>query len=194
MKEVGPNLRETVKIDTSGQPKRSFYPPLPPLKSQEPTYRKFPDPQCQDKTNMFNKVDTMDVKYDEKSHSCCICRKELLNGRDIKVVNVQAILMMIIAISQLIFHSPNVQVSSRIFPPLSSAPTVPVMKSPTLLLSAFVSRTKEDVKALAMLWLRWLDVRVLVRVRSTRDAMKIGMRNLMSQNFWKNLVSKNLEN
>ena len=136
----------------------------------------------------------MDVKYDKKSHSCCIFCKELLNGRDIKVVNVQAILMMIIAISQLIFHSPNVQVSSRIFPPLSSAPTVHVMKSPTLLLSAFVSRTKEDVKALAMLWLRWLEVRVLVRVRSTRVGVKIGMRNLMSQNFWKNLVSKNLEN
>ena len=111
-----------------------------------------------------------------------------------KVVNVQTILTVIIAISQLLFHSSNVQVSSLIFPPPSSAPTVPVMKSPTLLLSAFVSRTKKDVKALAILWLRWLEVRVLVKASSARVGVKIGMKNLMSQNFWKNLVSKNLGN
>ena len=108
LKEIGPNLRETVKIDSSRQPKRSFNPTLPPLKSQEPAYRKFPNPHSQDKAY------PMGVKYDGESHRCCNCCKESLNGKEIKVVNVQTILMVIIAISQLLFHSSNVQVSSLV--------------------------------------------------------------------------------
>ena len=148
----------------------------------------------------------MNAKYNEVYHNCCNCHRELLNKKETKVpniLNVQAIVMLIIAISQLLyghirnisnFHLSHVPTSSPpIFPPLSSARTVPSMEScPTLVFSALVSRTKEDLTALATLWLRWLEVRVLVRARSVGDVMKIVLKNLMSQNFWKNLASKNL--
>ena len=120
------------------------------------------------------------------------------------MLNVQAIVMVIIAISQLLFdhirNSYNFQLfhvptsSPPIFSPLSSAQTVPMAGCPTLVFSALVFRTKADVTDLATLWLRLLEVRVLVRTKLARVGVKIVMRNLMSQNFWKNLASKNLSN
>ena len=156
----------------------------------------------------------MDVSHNEKTHCCCDCYKELLYDNEKKapsMVNLQAILMVMIAISQLLFcqfrnfskfnfsnvqsSSPSSFFSSPISPSnfnLSSATSAPFSSCPTLEFPALVSRTKEEVSALASLWLRWLEARVWVRARYVKDTVKLVIRNLISLNVWKLLATQNL--
>ena len=174
--------------------------------------RKFPDPHSQDDDNLFVEVDSMNVKHDEELHSCCDCYKELLYEKENKVpsmVNLQAILMVLIAISQLLYgqvrtfskfnfshvpsSSPLTFFSSPISPSnsiLSSATSAPVSSCPTLEFPALLSRTQEEVSALASLWLRWLEARVCIRARYAKDTVKLVIRNLISRNFWKQIANQ----
>ena len=236
----------TVNIDTSREPQRNSINQVPPIESQELVHspsddvenfnnwylskiseksrsgfkgRKFPDSQSQD-DELFDEINHMYVKDDKEPRSCCDCYKELLYERENKVpsmVNLQSIMMVIIATSQLLFgqfrifsefsfsHVPGSSptsfltssssfLSSPVSPSnsnLSSAPSVPVSSCPTLELPELVSRTKEDVSALASLWLRWLEARFWVIARYVKDTVKTVIRNLISWNFWKQLSNQN---